>query len=296
MMGMQTVWLLVLAGLSGFFPALQSAPQPDVKLGFSGTAAVPVSALPVRDEAAIAPVIQAKAALLIDIPSQQVLFSQNAEAPLPIASLTKLMTALLVVDSLEPGAVVTIPPLATGPDESQAGLLPGQRYPAEELLAVMLVASANDASRVLAATVAGNETTFVRRMNERARTLGMSNTSFSNSSGYDQGENYASARDLALLARATLAEPRIRAQVARQEVTIKPLEGEPVTLRTTDELLGGYLPIAGLKTGTTEEAGPCLISVVEAGPKRLLAIVLNSPDRFQENKSMLDWGLRSHSY
>lgn len=272
-------------------------------------ATVPVAPYPVKQPDAVAPVIAAKSALLLDLPSGTTLYAKDPDARLPIASLTKLMTALLVVERTQPDAVVTMPAIQNRPEESLMNARPGDQFRVDDLLAGALIVSGNDAATVLGRYVSGSDQKFVALMNQRAAELGMSDTHFDNPTGYGTGENVSTARNLSVLSRAAFAQPRIRALVDLKEKTVAalnvpaptpdnpaPAEPNQYQLQTTDQLLGGYLPIAGLKTGTSDAAGPSLISALISGDRQLLAIVLNSPNRFQENKSMLDWALNEYRW
>lgn len=300
--------LLVLLLVSPVAPgALDRTPAPQPQGQTVATASV--APYPVKKTEAVEPVIRAKSALLVDLPSGTTLYAKDPDARLPIASITKLMSALLVVEKTKPDAVVTVPKLQNRPEESLMGLREGDQLRIEDLLAGSLIASGNDATSVLAQAVAGSEGKFVDLMNQRAKQLGMDDTHFDNSTGYGTGENVSTARNLVILSRAALAQERIRQLVGLQEKTVSALNAPAPNpdnpaptgptqyqLRTTDQLLGGYLPVAGLKTGTSDAAGPSVISELVSGPRQLLAIVLNSPDRFQENKSMLDWALNSYRW
>ncbi len=276
--------------------ALQVSSVPTVTATGQRVPVATPAALPVKVPSAGQPVVQAKSALVLDLPSNTELFAKDADTQRPIASLTKLMTALLVTERLAPQQVVTIPTVSTGVEESRMGLVTGEQLTVRDLLAGMLISSANDAAEVLAVTVSGASQQFAELMNQRAKQLGMEHTHFENPSGFDAGANYSTARDLAVLARAAVASEQIRSLVGQKELTVRSQQGTEYPLRSTDELLGSYLPIAGLKTGTTDAAGPCLLTLLSSGDRQLLAVVLNSPDRFQENKAMLDWALRSYRW
>lgn len=291
----ERLWLAVLAALSVVSP--QAAPADD----HQDRPAPPISIsqpapLPIKRPNAISPIVGAKSALLLDVPSGTTLYAKDPEKSLPIASLTKLMSAYVATRQVAPDEIVTIPPMQIGQEESRIGVQVGQRFRADDLLAASLIASANDATLALAIHAAGSVEEFTKLMNERAKELGMEHTRFTNPTGYDQGENYSSTRDLAALSRNVLTEPRIGNVVGLKEAAIRDADGAEIKLQTTDQLLGGYLPIAGLKTGTTDAAGQCLISLLVSGDRQILAIVLASPDRFQENKSMLDWALTSYRW
>lgn len=288
----------VLSGIRDGVPAVPAEPA----AAFLATPAP----FPLKQPGAVEPVVQAKSALLIDLPSGAELFSRQPNASRPIASLTKLMTALLVVERTKPDAVVTMPALQNKPEESLMGARPGDQFHVDDLLAGALIVSGNDAATALGRQVAGSDEVFVNLMNKRAAELGLRHTHFDNPTGYGTGENVSTARDLAILSRAALAEPRIRSTVVLKEAKVaalnvpaptpdnpNPTEPNQYDLKTTDALLGSYLPIAGLKTGTSDAAGPCLITVLSSGDRQVLAVVLDSPSRFQENKAMLDWSLRS---
>ncbi|MSU76423.1 D-alanyl-D-alanine carboxypeptidase [Patescibacteria group bacterium] len=264
---------------------------------------------PVKKSDAVEPVVQAKSALLVDVPSGTVLYSKNPDARLPIASITKLMSALLIVENTKSDDVVTMPQLNNRPEESLMGAKAGDQFRLDDLLAGSLIVSGNDATTALARKVSGSDDKFVAAMNKKADELGMSETYFDNPTGYGKGENVSSARDLVTLSRAAMAQPRIRDLVAQKERTVTALNVPAPTpenpapdkpneykLNTTDILLGGYLPIVGGKTGTSDAAGPSLVSELSSGNRQLIAIVLNSPNRFQENKSMLDWALNSYRW
>lgn len=251
---------------------------------------------PIKVDQAAQPVVGAKSALVVDLPSNRSLFEQNADQELPIASLTKLMTAVVVLEHTQPTDLVTVPDQRVRSEESQVGLQPGQTFTVHDLLAAMLVASANDAANALAVHVAGSEDAFVKMMNDKAEELGLQHTTFATASGFDPGKTRSTAHELAAIARVAIAQPAVRDVAAQKELTITSADGTPYAVKNTDELIGSYLPIAGLKTGTTDEAGLCLISVLDSGNRQLLAIVLNSPDRFQENKSMFDWALRAYRW
>ncbi|HEY8108723.1 MAG TPA: serine hydrolase [Patescibacteria group bacterium] len=279
-------------------PPAVAAPDRDIE-------APPAYPFPEKRHSAVSPVVQAKSALVTDLESGAELFEKDAAAKRPIASITKLMTALLATEELRPEQEVVVPKLDNGPEESLMGLQEGDRLYAVDLLAGAMIVSGNDAAETLAIAAAGSEKKFVELMNRRAEELGMRDTRFENASGYGNGENVSSARDLVILTRAALQRPEIRSLAKDPERTVKALnarkpspenpdpERTEYRLFTTDLLLDSYLPIAGLKTGTSDAAGPSLVSVLDDGRRRLVAVVLNSPDRFQENKAMLDWSLRS---
>lgn len=238
------------------------------------------------------------AGLLFDADSGEVLWRLRPRAELPIASLTKIMTALLVVeDGGRPGELVEIDRHTSGLEASggilgsAVGLEPGMRVEEGALFEAMLMSSANDAATALAADVAGTPERFVAKMNERARRLGLDCTRFVTPYGLEP-ENRSCAADLAVLTNLALDEPRIP-RIAGQERTVVdfPIRGGKRHLATTNPLLQeGYEGTIGLKTGYTEEAGQCLAAVVRRDGRTLVAILLDSPDPAAQAEKLLDAG------
>lgn len=230
-----------------------------------------------------APTVTAASALLIDLESGQALYEKAAAEPRPPASTAKLMTALVVLDQapLDEAVVVTANAGETG--DSTMGLEPGERLSVEELLYGMLIPSGNDAAVALAEHVAGTEADFVAMMNARARTMGLSATNFVNVHGLDANGQTTSAADLAIIAGAALEHPVINRIVATPSATVA---GH--ALRNTNELLGTYDGADGVKTGTTDEAGECLVASVTRGGRRTLLVLLGSTDRFTDARKLFD--------
>jgi len=251
-----------------------------------------------KDPSMIAPLVEARSALVLDLNSGTVLFSENANEALPVASITKLMTALLVLEDgrLEEKAQVS----------NKAASLPGKKawlYPEDfllvgDLLKASLIHSANDASMTLAEFVAGSEEEFVRRMNKKALELELAATHFENPVGYDNSENYSTAYELTLLAKELWQYPLFREIVATKRATIKSEGGTSYKLENTNELLSSsYFSVYGIKTGTTAAAGQSLITLGEVdGGRQVLTVVLNSPDRYHETKVLLDWTERAYEF
>lgn len=245
--------------------------------------------------------VGARAALLLDYASGQVLFEQRADEPLPPASTTKLMTALLAVESGRYFDPVTIEAsdLVGG---SSMGLAAGETINLRDLLDGLLIASGNDAAvaiaRHLGARLPGPGRPvgrFVARMNARAAELGMRATTFRNPEGFDEPGHVMSARDLATLAQAALRQPVIAQIVATPATTVRSSK-RSYALRATNQLLGRYPGVLGVKTGTTEAAGECLVALVEQGDHRLLAVVLGSDDRYADTTALIEWGFRQHRW
>ena len=236
-----------------------------------------------------------RAGLLFNLDTGQVLWQRNADLRVPIASLTKMMTALVTVES--PAATATAPVLITklayDQGGSKVGVLPlGRHVRLETLLYGLLLPSGNDAAYALAQHVAGTASAFVARMNQEAASLGMSCTRYSSPSGYYNERNYSCAADLAELARADLAQPRI-ARVTRTYTAALPfpIKGGKLYLTNNNPLLiYGYPGVTGLKTGYTIAAGRCLVATAERHGVRLGAIVLNSTEPGTQTRKLLDHG------
>ena len=237
-----------------------------------------------------------RAALLFDLDTGRVLWRRAPTRVLPMASLTKLMTALLVADRLPRRSKVLIRKEALRYTGSGIGLLKrGRRIPVETMLHGLLLVSGNDAAIALAQQVSGSESAFVALMNERARAMGLTCTRFSTASGVEDRGNHSCAADLAALARAALREPRI-ARIARKRSAVLrfPVKGGRLFLYNTNPLLrAGYRGITGLKTGYTDAAGRCLVATARRGPVKLGVVLLDSPDPGRQGRRLLDLGFRA---
>ena len=212
----------------------------------------------------------------------------RADDALPIASLTKLMTALIVAEAGGLDAEVTIARTAAADTGTRLGLRMGDRARASDLLSAMLVRSANDACRALADAHAGDERRFVERMNARAAELGLTRTRFANACGHDDDDNRASARDIAALAKAALAVEAIATRTALREFTLTTSAGRRYAMRTTNALLGLLDGARGGKTGWTPGAGRCLVVLVKRGGRRVLAVLLHAPERWWDSVGLIE--------
>jgi D-alanyl-D-alanine carboxypeptidase len=234
-----------------------------------------------------------RAGLLFNLTTGQVLWQRNPYVRLPIASLTKMMTALLVVRSAPPNAPVLITRQAVDMPGSKVGVLPlGRHVPLESLLYGLLLPSGNDAAVALAQHVAGSVNRFVVRMNEQAAALGLGCTRYSSPSGYYNAGNFSCAADLAVLAHVDMEQPRIASVVRTYSAVIPfPIPGGKLYLYNNNPLLIYKYPgVTGMKTGQTEAAGRCLVATAERHGVRLGAIVLNSEDPGTQDRQLLDLG------
>jgi D-alanyl-D-alanine carboxypeptidase len=232
--------------------------------------------------------------LLVDLDTGVVLWERLPTRVLPIASLTKLMTALVVVDAAAASARVRISRAAVDATGSKVGVLPrGRRVRVEALLHGLLLPSGNDAAVALAEGVSGSIRRFVARMNARARAMGLACTRFASPSGIVDRGNHSCAADLAQLARATLDEPRLARIVRRRYAALPfPIKGGRLHLTNHNPLLHARYPgTIGLKTGYTDRAGRCLVAAVRRGGRRLGVVLLHSPDPARQARRLLDRAL-----
>jgi D-alanyl-D-alanine carboxypeptidase len=231
-----------------------------------------------------------RAGLVFDVRTGDVLWRHEPLRVLPIASLTKIMTALLTVERSHPNDPVRITKAALNYSGSGVGLLPrGKRVRLETLLNGLLIVSGNDAAIALAVHMAGTERRFVGMMNRRARDWGLDCTHFASSHGLEDG-NRSCARDLAVLTRLAMAEPRIRRIVRRRQVDFRfPIKGHRLYLYGHNPLIRmGYPGAIGLKTGYTFAAGRCFVGVVRRGGRTLGVVLLNSRDPAKHAPKLLN--------
>jgi D-alanyl-D-alanine carboxypeptidase (penicillin-binding protein 5/6) len=243
------------------------------------------------EQGAVAPPrVQARAVILADESTGQVLFERNASSARAMASTTKVMTALLALERLDEQKVVVI---GSGPPqvgEESLRLRQGERLTVRQLLLGLLVKSANDAGAALAEAVDGNQAAFVRRMNRKAAALRLGATHYVTPYGLDRPGHQTSARDLARLWEVAMRRADFRSLVATKAARIP---GRPLSLRrfvTTNQLLGSYRWTVGGKTGFTNRAGRCLVASASRGGRRLVAVALGSPNAFPDVRALFDYG------
>ena len=234
--------------------------------------------------------MSAASAVLMDADSGRILYGCREDDPRPIASITKLMTAMVALESGRAlTEVVTIHPEWTGIEGSSLYLKPGETIRLETLLYGLLLRSGNDAAMAVAGFCCGSTDAFVDRMNTKARELGMENTHFANPSGLDDEGHYSTARDMALLARAFLENDALARITASKSVT---LEGRLLT--NHNKLLWRYEGCVGLKTGYTQKAGRTLVSAAKRDGMTLICVTLNAPNDWQDHKALFDYGFEMY--
>jgi serine-type D-Ala-D-Ala carboxypeptidase (penicillin-binding protein 5/6) len=237
-----------------------------------------------------------RSGLLFDIDTGRVLWRHAPTRVLPIASLTKMMTALVVNDRVPRHSRVKITKQALAYQGSGVGVLPkGKRVKVEPMLYGLLLPSGNDAAIALAQRAAGTVPKFVAAMNARARQMGLVCSHFTSPSGFVDAGNHSCASDLAMLARAVLRVPRLARIVATREAVLPfPIKGGKLYLYNNNPLLRqGYRGTTGLKTGYTDAAGRCLVATARRGPIKLGVVLLNSRDPGGQATKLLDRGFRA---
>jgi D-alanyl-D-alanine carboxypeptidase (penicillin-binding protein 5/6) len=237
-----------------------------------------------------------RSGLLFDLDTGAVLWRHQPDRVLPIASLTKMMTALLVVERAPPDAKVRVTKEALAYKGSAVGVLPkGKRIKLETMLNGLLLPSGNDAAIALAQRISGTVAAFVTHMNERAGDLGLACTRFSSPDGFEDAGNHSCAIDLAEMARAVLDRPRLARIVARRRAVLPfPIKGGRIYLFNNNPLLrSGYPGTIGIKTGYTDAAGRCLVAAARRNGRRLGVVLLHSPDPGRQATQLLNRGFRA---
>src|SRR5438105_2220670 len=237
------------------------------------------------------PKLSAPSAELADLDTGQVLYAKAARTRRPIASVTKIMTALVVLERLDPSATVTAGPDAARAGGARLGLRAGERITVRNLVYGLLLSSANDAAVALSDAVAGSVPDFVRLMNQRAAAMGLADPEFASPTGLDD-RGYSSAADLARLLNAAYAEPAFGAIVRTRFWDVPSPAGRPRHIQNRNALLWLYPGAIGVKTGFTARAGHCLVAAATRSGLRVVAVVLGDPaEAFNDAAALLNFGL-----
>jgi D-alanyl-D-alanine carboxypeptidase (penicillin-binding protein 5/6) len=256
------VRFLALIGLCLLSPGIQAAAQSD-------------------------PFPQVATAYFVEL-NQQPVWERQADKRLPIASLTKLMTALLVLEQDRLQESVTVSAAATRETGSRIALKVGERFVVQDLLSATLINSANDACHALADHLAGTEVDFVKHMNQRAHELGLRNTHFQNACGHDAPNHFSTAHDLARLAHELLKYPQALAITSQAHTAIANATGKKYKLLNKNMLIGKFRGALGLKTGYTLQAGKCLVAYAKREEHEVLLVMLHGNDRWWDAADILD--------
>lgn len=245
--------------------------------------------------------IDARAAILMDPVSGKILFEQNKDLRWPPASVTKVMTMLLIMEAIESGRVEWSDPIRTsavaaGMGGSQVYLKEGEEFSLAEMFKTIAMVSANDASTAVAEHLYGSNRDFIEAMNRRAQELGLKNTHFVNETGLPDPAHYSSAYDLAVISRELLQYPEV---LKYTSIWLDDFRDGTFQLRNTNELIRVYRGADGLKTGHTEEAKYCLAATAQKGGFRLLSVILGAESdarRVSETRRLLDYGYRNFQW
>lgn len=241
------------------------------------------------------PSVSARSAVLIEAESGNVIYSKNMHEILPMASTTKVMTALVALELAPPDTVITVDAAAIGVEGSSVYLTEGEQLTLEQLLYALMLESANDAATAIAIGLSGSVEAFADAMNRKASKLGLLTTHFSNPHGLDDEEHFTSALELALIAREALKNDLFRTIVSTRKTTI-PHAGIDTNrlLVNHNKLLRIYDGCIGVKTGFTKKSGRCLVSAAERDGVMLIAVTLDAPDDWKDHSAMLDYGFTQY--
>ena len=265
----------------------------------NGTSSIDESATQIRAEQvlsdAIMPSVSAKSAVLIDGESGELLCSKNPDERLPMASTTKIMTALVAIEEGDLSSVVEIPREAVGVEGSSIYLYEGEKLTLEQLLYAVLLESANDAATAVAIHIGGSVESFAALMNEKAAELHLENTHFENPHGLDSEQHYTTARELAIIASEAMKNPKLREIASTKKITIPLNNTEGVRLLINhNRLLKSYEGAIGVKTGYTKKSGRCLVSAAERDGLTLICVTLSAPDDWRDHTALLNYGFDNY--
>ncbi len=244
----------------------------------------------------------AKSAIIIETSSGKILWEKNAHEKLAPASMTKIMSMLIIIENIESGNLrwnekITASLNASSMGGSQIFLEPGEKMTVQDLLKGIAIGSGNDATVAMAERIAGTESKFVELMNSKAQELGLKDTNFKNSTGLDAENHYSSAYDMAIMAKELIKHEKILEFTSTYEDYLRQDTGNSFWLVNTNKLVRYYQGVDGLKTGFTNTAGYCLTATAKRGDMRLITVVMNEPSsevRSKETSSMLDYGFNTY--
>ena len=238
-----------------------------------------------------APAVSAQSAVVMEADTGRVIWEKRADERMLIASTTKIMTALVVLERCDLDETVTVEPAWTGIEGSSMYLTPGQQLTVRELLYGLMLASGNDAAVALACAAAGSVEDFAELMNEKARALGCENTHFANANGLDDPAHYASARDLAAITREALKSEEFCRIVSSSSKTVGGM-----TYVNHNRLLRECEGVFGVKTGYTMAAGRTLVTACQREGLRLICVTLSDPDDWDDHKSLYAWAYGQYAW
>ncbi len=281
---------LFLPGQHAYFKEILSDVPEKKQLVFEE---IEVAPLPVNTTGVQPTWLAAQGVYIEDVNSAVVLYQRNSEMRLAPASLTKMMTALVVLDHFKPDDRATVNTIIT--EGRLMGLQKGEKITVENLLYGILIHSGNDAAYTLAENYPGGVAAFVAAMNKKAQDLELINTSFANPMGFDDPLQYSTPRDLAKLAKVVLENPTLLKMVGIPNITVSD-ESYSIfhPLTNVNELVGRVPGVAGVKTGFTENAGESLVTLATRNGNRVIIVLLHSPNRFAETENTIKWIFENH--
>lgn len=237
------------------------------------------------------PKVEAEAVVLMDVGTRRLLYAVNPDAIMYPASTTKIMTALVALEKGKLDDVVTVSRRASGVEGSSLELRAGDRLTLRDLIQGMMLVSGNDAAEAVAEHIAGSVPAFVDLMNARADKMGLTNTHFSNPHGLpDPNNHFSSARDLAIITIQALQNPEFARMVAVRECAVPIRNRAALQVSTTNRFLKNYPGAMGVKTGSTQAAGDCLVAAAKRGGVQLIAVLLNDDERWDDAAHLMDYG------
>lgn len=253
------------------------------------------SDLPILKNGANYPVLSAQSVMAVDLTSGVTLYEKDPNKALLPASTTKIVTALVALDTYEPEQVLKVAKFnVVG---QKMGLVTGEDIKFIDLLNGLLIYSANDAAEVLAQNHPGGRDLFIALMNKKVKDLGLNNTHFSNPTGLDNGSQYSTTRDLIVVAKYSMKNPIFAEIVGTKEKIVKSVDGKFIhKLVNINKLLGNVDGIRGVKTGWTENARENLVVYVERNNRKIMTVVLGSSDRFGETKELVEWIFENYEW
>lgn len=234
--------------------------------------------------------ISAESACMIIADTNQVIFEKNAYEKMPMASTTKIMTAILALEKSSPDDLVTVSPNAAGVEGSSIYLERGDKIRMEDLLYGLMLNSGNDAAVAISEYISGNPQAFALEMTEFAKKIGAENSSFKNPNGLDEDGHHTTAYDLSVISSFAMKNPDFKRIVATKERSAKINNGDILYFSNHNKLLSMYDGTIGIKTGYTKKSGRCLVSAVTRDGITLIAVTLNAPDDWQDHIAMFDYG------
>lgn len=253
------------------------------------------SDLPVLKDGAGYPVLSAQSVMAVDLTSGVTLYEKDPNRALLPASTTKIVTALVAIDTYEPEQVLKVGRISV--EGQKMGLVWGEEIKFIDLLNGLLIYSANDAAEVLAQNHPGGRDLFIGLMNKKVKDLGLNNTHFSNPTGLDNGSQYSTTRDLVVVAKEAMKNQTFAEIVGTKEKTVRSIDNR-FTHRLTNinKLVGDVPGVLGVKTGWTENARENLVTYIERNDRKIMTVVLGSSDRFGETKELIEWIFNNYTW